>query len=110
MASAMLNGRGAPLIRPAAAYCTPFHAPGQGAVDPVREPAVVGELLAGRAFGDNGADAWVGADRGEGLLTAHGLTDHREAVTMTTERRYVSIHRGCPARVGPACRVRRPRH
>ena len=49
----------------------PFLAAGQGAVDPVREPAVVGELQAGHALGDHGPDPRVGAKGRDGLLTAH---------------------------------------
>ena len=49
---------------------------GQGAVDPVRELTVLGELQAGHALGDHGPDPRVGAEGRDGLLTAHRQAEH----------------------------------
>ena len=76
-------------------------------VDAVRQPAVVGELLAGRALGDHGADPRVRADRGQGLLTAHRLAEHGDLAGVDAGLPGQERHGGGHVPVTPPAEVHR---
>ena len=85
----------------------PFHTALQDAVDAVRQPAVVGELLARRALGDHGADLRVLAHGGEGLLAAHRLAHQRDLAGVDAGLAGQERHGGGDVAVTPPAEVHR---
>ena len=68
---------------------------------------MIGELLAGRALGDHGPDPRVGADGGEGLLTAHGLPEESDHARVDAGLAGQERHGGSDVPVTPPAEIHR---
>ena len=68
---------------------------------------MIGELLADRALGDHGPDPRIGADGGEGLLTAHGLPEESDHARVDAGLAGQERHGGSDVPVTPPAEIHR---
>ena len=93
--------------QPGSRVLHPLHAARQRPVDPVRQPAAVGDLLAFRALGDYGAHPRIRPGRDEGLLSAHGLAEQGDLARTNTGLPVKERHRRGDVPVTPPAEVHR---